>query len=63
MRELRVAVKLAMRSHTIEQAAALGECGENTISRILRGENVGVRTAARIVEGLGLRLTIGLTEK
>lgn len=63
MRELRVAVRLAMRSLTLDQAAARAECHRNTLSRIIRGDNVSVRTAARIVEGLGCRLHITLTEE
>ncbi len=63
MRQLRVAVRRAMRSLTIEQAAARAECHKNTISRLLRGETVNIRTAARVVESLGARLEIRLTEQ
>ncbi len=62
MRQLRVALKLAMRHVTLRQAAARAECSENTLSRILRGENVSVMTVARIAEGLGSRLDIRLVD-
>lgn len=58
MRQLRAAIRMAMQTLTVAQAAARAECAEGTILRILRGENVSVRTAARIVEGLGATLEI-----
>lgn len=63
MRQLRVAIRRAMRSLTLQQAAARAECHQNTLSRILRGDNVSIRTAARIVEGLGRQLQISLVEE
>lgn len=63
MQQLRVAIRLAMRALTLEQAAARAECSAVTISRILRGDNVTVRTAARIADGLGWCLEIRLSEK
>jgi len=60
MRQLRTAIRLSMRSLTITQAAGLADCAENTLLRILRGENVSILTAARIVEALGQRLDIRL---
>ena len=63
MRQLRVAIKLALRHTTAADAAALAQCSENTISRILRGKNVNVRTVARIAEALGYQLHINLIKK
>lgn len=60
MRQLRVAIRLAMRHTTLQQAAARAECSENTISRILRGEDALVGTIARIAEGLGACIEIRL---
>ncbi len=63
MRQLQLALRVAMRSITIKQAAARAGCHENTLYRILAGSNVGVRTAARIVEGLGRRLDVRLVDE
>lgn len=63
MRQFRVALKLAMRSLTLEQAAVRGECSVMTLRRILRGQNVTIRTIARVVDRLGARLDIRLAEQ
>ncbi len=58
MRQLRVALRLAMRAMSTQQAAAKCEVHENTLQRILRGKDVRLSTAARIFERLGVRLEI-----
>ena len=63
MRELRIAIRLAMRDVSLADASRLAHVSENTLERIRRGENVSIRTAARIAEGLGYRLRIKLSEK
>jgi len=60
MRQLRVAIRRAIRTLTLEEAAARGGVHMNTIKRLLHGGNISIRTAARIVEGLGGCLEIRL---
>ena len=61
--ELRAAIRSALDGVSLANAAALSECSENTIYRILRGENVNIRTAARIAEALGYQLSITVSKK
>lgn len=60
MRQLRSAVREAIHTMSVKQAAARSGCSPETLARILRGNNVSVLTAARICEGLGWRLDIRL---
>lgn len=60
MRQLRYAIRSAIQDSTLSDAARLADCSENTLCRILKGENVSVRTAARICEAMGYRLILEL---
>jgi hypothetical protein len=53
MRSMRESVRRALTGRTVTNAAFLAECSENTIQRILRGENVMIHTVARIASRLG----------
>lgn len=62
MRSMREAVRKALQGRTVQSAAVLAECSENTIQRILRGENVMIMTAARIATRLGSKIIIRLED-
>jgi predicted transcriptional regulator len=53
----------ARAGRSIEATATIADCSVSTLCRILRGQNVSVRTAARILEALGYQLTIHATPK
>lgn len=58
MRQVRVVVRTMLGGRTIEQSAGLADVSTNTLTRILRGENLTVATFARIVGRLGGKLTV-----
>lgn len=58
MRQVRVVVRTMLGGRTIEQSAGLADVSTNTLTRILRGENLTVATFARIVGRLGGQLVI-----
>lgn len=62
MRQLRILIRSSLKGATMAEASRLAQCSENTLCRILRGENVNVRTVARICEALGYRLHITAIE-
>lgn len=53
MRQLRVCIRTVLQGRTIEQSAGLAAVSTNTLTRIMRGENVMLATAARIIGRLG----------
>jgi len=63
MRQLRRAVMDAIGSTPLEHAARVAECSPTTLHRIARGENVQVRTVARICARLGSPLEIRITAR
>ncbi|MGE3276732.1 MAG: hypothetical protein AB7O67_16595 [Vicinamibacterales bacterium] len=63
MRQLRVEVRRAMAGRTLLQAAALAECSPNTLSRILRGEDVRFGTVAAVLARLGRPLVVSTEQK
>lgn len=58
MRQVRVVVRTMLGGRTIEQSAGLADVSTNTLTRILRGENLTVATFARIVGRLGGNVVI-----
>lgn len=58
MRQVRVVVRTMLGGRTIEQSAGLADVSSNTLTRILRGENLTVATFAKIVCRLGGRVVI-----
>ena len=58
MRQVRVVVRTMLGGRTIEQSAGLADVSSNTLTRILRGENLTVATFAKIVCRLGGQLVI-----
>jgi hypothetical protein len=58
MRQVRVVIRTMLGGRTIEQSAGLADVSTNTLTRILRGENLTVATFARIVGRLGGTLVI-----
>lgn len=58
MRQLRVCIRSVLDGRTIEQSAGLAAVSTNTLTRILRGENVTISTAARIIGRLGGQLVV-----
>jgi hypothetical protein len=63
MKSVRVSIRKALTGRTVQNAAILAECSENTIQRILRGENVMFATMARIATGLGKRIVVTLEDR
>ena len=63
LRQLRMAIRQAIGTLSIDHAAARAECHPNTLRRVLAGENIGVRTAARIVARLGRRLEVRVVDQ
>ena len=62
MRQIRVVLRQALNGMTVDRAAKRAGCSANTIMRIMRGENVSVRTLARITEALGHQLHLKVTK-
>ena len=58
MRQVRVVIRTMLGGRTIEQSAGLADVSTNTLTRILRGENLTMATFARIVGRLGGQLVI-----
>jgi hypothetical protein len=58
MRQVRVVVRTMLGGRTIEQSAGLADVSSNTLTRIMRGENLMVATLAKIVCRLGGQLVI-----
>lgn len=58
VRQARAAVREAMGARSVDEAAALSHVSPNTILRVLRGENVTVKTVGRICAALGAAVEI-----
>jgi hypothetical protein len=62
-RQLRRAMRRAIGTRTIVQAAGLACCSTNTLARILRGDNVTIGTLVRIASRLGSQISIEAKRK
>jgi hypothetical protein len=58
LRSFRAALSEAIGPLPIVHAAARAGCSQETLFRVLRGENVTIRTAERIAANLGGRLIV-----
>lgn len=58
LRGLRAALSEAIGPRPIVHASALAGCSQATLFRVMRGENVTIRTAERIAESFGGRLIV-----
>lgn len=63
MQHLRVTIRAAIGKRPLRIVAKHVGCSENTLLRILGGENVSVRTVARITEAFGYTLQFQLVKK
>lgn len=57
-RQIRLAAQRLLERHSLAAAAHLANCSENTLSRMVRGENVSVYTMARVADALGYETAV-----
>lgn len=58
LRQVRLLILSELEDGTAFQKACEAGCSESTMRRIIDGDNLSFRTAARILEHLGFQLTV-----